>query len=806
MLLICLGGAWVTGIFIGSQFSLPLAFAFFGLAPLPLLLLRRHWKKVLLASLCIFIFLGGAFYFQTSLPPDDEGYLGFYNDTGTATFRGTVSQDPDVRDTTTQLRLSNLEIELDGEWQEVQGDILLYAHRYPEYGYGDVLLITGEPETPPVFEGFDYAEYLAREGIYSTMLYPQIEVIATGQGFPLLEWLYSLRSDISQTLAEVLPQPQASLAQGIVLGIRSNIPDEVKEAFSQTGTAHLLAISGLHLSIVAGLVLAIGTRLLGRRYYLYIWLALAVVWLYAMITSLHAPVVRSAIMVSVFLFAELLGRQRSSITALVFAAAIMVGINPQILFTASFQMSFLAMTGLIFIFPPLQSLGRSVIDRRLGRYPALASSVGIIDDGFSVTIAAITAVWPIVAYYFGVVSLVGPLATFLAMFALPAIITLGVITGGLGFIALPLAQVGGWLLWLFLSYLLLIVEGFAFLPMSHIEVGSFAVPLIWIYYAALAFILWLAANRRRISSLKAQSPAVVRPAMDSAGSFFSQRALRWLAVPLALSVILVSAVVAARPDDRLHVSFLDVGQGDAILISKGSYQVLIDGGPSARAINLELSEQMPFWDRTIELVVLTHPHDDHITGLVEVLENYRVEQVLSPDIDCDLSAYDEWLRLIEEKDIESTAALAGQRIEFDGVVIEVLNPQDPPLSGTDSDDDNNGVVLYLSFGDVSFLLTTDIMWQAEFELITQRAIPRCTVMKVGHHGSATSTTEEFLAVASPQIAVISVGADNDYGHPNDEVIHRLEEEIGAGNIYRTDENGTIEFITDGDRLWLEMEE
>ena len=217
---------------------------------------------------------------------------------------------------------------------------------------------------------------------------------------------------------------------------------------------------------------------------------------------------------------------------------------------------------------------------------------------------------------------------------------------------------------------------------------------------------------------------------------------------------------------------------------------------------------MPFWDRTIELVVLTHPHADHITGLVEVLDNYRVGQVLvlSPELDCDLPACNEWLRLIKERGIACTTACAGQRIELDGVVIEVLNPPEQPFTGTDSDADNNSVVLYVSMDEVSFLLMGDLIWEWEFELITRRAIPECTVLKVAHHGSATSTTAGLLALAHPQIAVISVGKDNDYGLPSNEVIQRLEEELGAENIYRTDEDGTIEFITDGQRLWLEVGE
>jgi len=260
------------------------------------------------------------------------------------------------------------------------------------------------------------------------------------------------------------------------------------------------------------------------------------------------------------------------------------------------------------------------------------------------------------------------------------------------------------------------------------------------------------------------------------------------------------------PDNNLHVSFLDVGQGDAILIQKGNQQVLIDGGPSPQAIGLELGRKMPFWDRTIELMILTHPSADHITGLVEVLNRYQVREVLYPDVAFDSGIYDEWLRLVEEKKTKSTLAQVGQQIDLGNEVsIEVLNPQSPPLTSTDSDVDNNAAILHLSMGEVSFLLTADMMWEAELELIMQRANLKSTVLKVAHHGSDTSTTTEFLAVVNPQLAVISVGADNKFGHPRDEVLSRLEDRLGSENIYRTDEDGTVEFITNGERLWVRME-
>jgi competence protein ComEC len=215
---------------------------------------------------------------------------------------------------------------------------------------------------------------------------------------------------------------------------------------------------------------------------------------------------------------------------------------------------------------------------------------------------------------------------------------------------------------------------------------------------------------------------------------------------------------------------------------------------------------MPFWDRSIDLVILTHPSADHVTGLVEVLHRYEVKQVLYPNLDFRSGIYDEWLSLVEAKDITSTTARAGQQINLGGAMIEVLNPQTPPLAGTQSDIDNNGMVLRVSMGEISFLLTADTMQEAELELISRRTSLTSTVLKVAHHGSNTSTTPQFLAVVSPQLAVIPVGEDNTYGHPADEVMERLNQQLGPENIYRTDEHGTIEFTTDGARLWVRMDE
>jgi competence protein ComEC len=387
--LIYLSVAWVAGIYLGSRFAPHFATIFSGLAPLILLFFLPEKRRVIiLAAVCLIAFFGGALCYQASLPPDDASHVKFYNGQEVE-IKGTVSSDPEIRDKSTHLNLSASQL----NGKEIDGDALLFVPRYPEYNYGDVLLVRGKLETPPQLGDFDYKGYLENQGIYSTMLYPDIELLETGEGLAPLEWVYSLKSSLSQSLARTMPEPQASLAQGVVLGIRYNIPQPIKDDFAHTGTAHLLAISGLHLSILAGILLSIGIRLFGKRRYIYIWLALGVIWLYAIITGLNPPVVRGAIMASLFLSAELLGRQRTAITSLAFAAAIMVGIDPPILWDAAFQLSFLGMAGLIFIAAPLMRLGRKINSAAVGEEGVGASLANIVTDSFSVTLAATIAVW-----------------------------------------------------------------------------------------------------------------------------------------------------------------------------------------------------------------------------------------------------------------------------------------------------------------------------------------------------------------------------------------------------------------------------
>ncbi|MDP2919771.1 MAG: DNA internalization-related competence protein ComEC/Rec2 [Dehalococcoidia bacterium] len=793
MLLIALSLAWVAGIFLGSKLNLPVLSLFSALAPLPLLLFYRKQRKLLItASLCLLALGGGAIWYQASQPTVNENHVLYYNDGGTVTLKGMVSAGQDIRDKSTRLTVTVTEMDSGGGWKKVNGKVMVFVPRYFSGEYGTTLQVRGKLETPPLLGDFDYAGYLKGQGVSSIMSFPDISVIERGRGFRPLAVLHSLRQMLALKMTQVLPEPQASLAQGIILGIRSNIPPSVNDDFTRTGTTHVLAISGMNLNIVAGMFIATGIWLFGKRRYTYAWLALTATWGYTLLTGMNPPVLRAAIMLTLFLAADILGRQRSALPALAFAAAVMVGVNPFLLRDASFQLSFLATLGMVAVAPPIQASARTWVNRRLGEEGALVSTVNWVLDSLAVTVGVLLVVWPVITYYFGVFSLVAPVSTLLLTPLLSVIFITGMAAVGLSLIAVPLGNIAGWLAWLFLTYLLTVVKWTASLPAAAVNVDISPV-VLWSYFVLLVLVFWLFPKRKQVIN-----------AIDRVIDFLVRIPLKWSAPPLLVLAVLAPAFAASMPDDRVHISFLDVGQGDAIHIRNGNQDILVDGGPSPRAVTLELGQKMPFWDRTIDLVILTHPHTDHLAGLVELLRRYRVKQVLYPDAASDSPLWKEWTTLIERNNIKVTHALAGQLIELGNgdLSIEVLNPV---VSDIEASLDAEGVVLRVSRGKISFLLTADVPAERELELTSRRAHLESTILKVGHHGSNTSTNPEFLATVNPEVAVISVGADNDYGHPNKEVLQRLSERVGEGNIYRTDKNGTVEFITDGEKLWVKKD-
>lgn len=261
---------------------------------------------------------------------------------------------------------------------------------------------------------------------------------------------------------------------------------------------------------------------------------------------------------------------------------------------------------------------------------------------------------------------------------------------------------------------------------------------------------------------------------------------------LALGIILFLIQYSFAHSQNFKVIFFDVGQGDAILISQGQNQVLIDGGKDGKVILEKLGRYIPFWDRTIEAVVATHPDQDHIGGLVDVAKNYKIETVLETNAKSDSQTYKTWKDLIDNKNIQKVEALKNTAIKFpSGAQIQILHPLFP-VSGAGSNSNDWSVVAKLTFGKNKFLFTGDLPTEKEAELANSKSDVSADVLKVAHHGSKYATSEEFLSAVGPEEAVISAGKNNSYGHPAPEIIERLLEH--GIKIWRTDVMGDIKYI------------
>ena len=786
MLLVYLAAAWLAGIALAKTTNLPWqALLVLGLASFLGLLLWRDNARVRLGALCALTLTLGAGRLLLALPHFDETSLATYNDVGRVTLEGVVVGEPDEREYYTNLRVQAERLTLpDGSELDVDGLVLVKTDRYPQRHYGDRVRVEGRLEEPPVFEEFSYREYLARQGIHSLIRRAQITPLAENQAIPLLYYLFTFKRHAQSVIARILPEPQAALLTGILLGVETGIPAGLMDDFSTTGTTHIIAISGFNITIISGIFAGLAQRLFDKRRA--VWVAIAGVAIYTIFVGASAAVVRAALMGILYLWGRHLGRPTFAPVSLAAAAIGMTAWNPYTLWDVGFLLSFAATVGLVLYTDSLEKTFERILTRFTSAERA-QKVVGLINEALIVTLAAQITTTPIILYYFGRLSLVTLLTNFLILPVQAGVMIWGGIAMLLGLVFLPLGQVVGWVAWVFLTFTIQVVQLTARVPLASLPVKTEGW-MVWGYYAlAGGLTWWLAQTKERRGELWA--------------NLSSRLKTKVLVGAAVILLVLAFSVWRTLPDGRLHVVFLDVGQGDAIFIQTPSgKQVLVDGGPSETALLSQLGHHVPFWDRTLDVMLLTHPDSDHITGLVGVLERYKVSTVIYREMDHESEVYEYWLQLLTAEGATVYQGETGLRLALDeGLEMVVLHPGAELLDEAN----NNSVVTQLSYGQVSLLLPGDIEAQVEEALVgARRDTPlQSTVLKAAHHGSCSSTTQEFLDAVSPEVVVISVGADNRFGHPCEEVLERLD----SFSVYRTDEQGAVEFITDGVQMWVETE-
>ena len=711
-------------------------------------------------------------------------------------------------------RVATMSAPLDGQQRltvvldEPPGAMLaVTAPRYPAVEPGDRVRLAGRPAPPP--EG-GYGEFLRRSGVAGTLRTGTLDLVAHARDAAGL--LERIRRAAGDSLARALPEPAAGLAAGILVGLRDRVDRDLAAAFTATGLSHVVAISGWNIALVAGLV---GALLAGRARRTRSGAVLVAIVAYTVLAGASASVVRAAAMTGVALLARETGRPGTAAAALGWAVAGLLVASPASAADVGLQLSAAATAGLIAWSAPITA----VLDRRIGWAP------GWIREGLGVSLAAQAATLPLVLVAFGRLAPLSPLTNL----AVVPLVPLAMATGTLALAGGALAALGGPALVapilgipgaLVLGLLIGIVRFADALPLASVTlpppVAGGAAALV------VAGILVLAARRRvRLAraALRAlltapharaaptgggrkpggrqpggQTPGGRPPGGRRPGAARSTRILRVAGLLGALAVAVLVVAGASRPDGRAHVVVLDVGQGDAILVTGPTGgRMLVDGGPDPDRLLVALDARVPPWDRRIDLVVLTHPHEDHVAGLPLVLERYRVGRVVEPGMPGRSPGYEALTAILAARRTPSGRLAAGDRFALDGIGLDVLWPDADRVPAGASDDGSEvndaSIVLLGSFEGRRFLLAGDAEADVEAELVA-RGLPAVDLLKTGHHGSRTSTTEELVTATRPRLAAISVGARNDYGHPSPEVLARLAE--AGATVLRTDQVGTID--------------
>jgi competence protein ComEC len=548
------------------------------------------------------------------------------------------------------------------------------------YEYGDVLKIKGKLEKPigqKNFGEFDYELYLAREKIFTYLNIWQekdIQKIGENDSNFLVSFSLSARGKINEITKQTLPPPYNYLLIGMLLGEKSFIPPYLKEIFTEAGIMHILAVSGLHVGIIAmALLILLGMLKLPKK--LKMLTLILILIMYASITGFRPSVLRATIMFILLIGGKLINRGRNLNISLFFAAFLILLSNPLILYDAGFLLSFIVTFSIINLSPILQKI--------------FSKMVVWIKNPLAVSTAAWIGIFPLSAYFFSKVSIISIISNIFIVPLTGIAVILGFVTFFIGLASISLAGIIANINYLILNLITLIAKSLSSLPFAFIYVAQPSIIIIILYYLMVFFIIEIFYKNTLSQKIKKKAALIV--------------------LSITLLIIIVQVFY---PADNLKVNFINVGQGDCILIeAPNKINILIDGGGTPQSdFDVGSKIVIPYLRRKgineIDLLILTHPHLDHLEGLLPVLKEFKVDMVLDGGLTCDLLEYKEFISLIIKKGIPYHKAKAGDNFIFsNNLEIFLLNPLYDSDFYKESDFNNASIVVKLFYKNADFLFT-----------------------------------------------------------------------------------------------------
>lgn len=818
--------SYAAGILAGQYFDIPVIFLCFAGA-LVLLLGLYHgasgWQKSRL-YFCLALVVLGTIMVQWQ-DERNQGNIAFLADQRVLII-GSVAAEPDVRLNAANYTVKVEEVvERDGEsavespGEPVRGRILLtVTGPAPQYSYGDRLEISGIPMVPkePGNPGeFNYREYLKAKGIQLIIKSRQgagVQKTGTGSINPVVDACLKIKTKLMTVIDTTMSRQHAGLMAGILFGSCGRIDPGVRNDFALTGVVHILSVSGYHMGLLVAFCVLCGNLLQFGRTGRNILMVL-ITSIYAVMTGASPPVIRGLVMAWVLLLARHTGREYDWTKSLSLAAFVILLYDPYALFNPGFQLSFIATWGILYLAPlwrkllKLLSRARRVpVDAPAGLSPAaaptgllpagasagLSSAVTMVSQALAITLSAQAAVLPITSYYFNYVSLVSLPANLIIVPLISLVMMLGGFAALGGLLWLPLAGAVNFSTGLILDLILRIARFLAGLPFAVVTVKQPSIVEIAAFYVIT------------VISIEAFRNPEIWLRMRRQWSLH-----RTKAVPLILAIVAVllwTSIVSPAGSGKLEVTFLDIGQGDAILIqSPEGRSIIIDtGGVQGSPLSTYNPGEkvlVPYLRRKginkIDLLLLSHAHADHIQGAGALIETMGVDMLaVAPQF----SKYPGGVSLLNRfvaKGTEVCQITGGEKILLDrNIALEALSPP----AGAAAAENDDSLVARLCYGELHILFTGDAGEAVLQELADYPAQVHAEIVKVPHHGSKSGWLERFYLAAGPRLAVISVGP-NYFGHPSREVLNGLS---GLDiPVLRTDKNGAVIVRSDGSDYQVE---
>ena len=634
-----------------------------------------------------------------------------------------------------------------------------------ELEYGDIITfnaIYNKPNAQRNYGGYDYSLYLKTQTIYGTFEGSQLQLKSKNKGSFIQKGIISFKEYIKSILKANLDENEAELCIGLVIGDRTNLSENIQEDFKTSNLTHMLAVSGSHFVYIILAVTYINKFLKRKR--LGQVLMLIVIVLFMNLTGNTGSVVRSGIMAALGIIASIIHRKADIWNNMAIALLIQIILNPYIIFDVGVQLSYGGVIGIV-AFNKIVTNQIEQLSNKINNY---------IKESISVTISANIVIIPIMMYTFNTISfsfvisnlIAGAILGIIVLYAF-ALIFLYIVLHK--FIS-PLFII----LNLMLKILISIAHICSLIPFSKIYVVTPNVVLIIFFYLFLYLLV------------KKQNSMIL-----------SKKTIAFFTIAIVILNFIYPVITSKR--DNLEINFIDVGQGDSTLIRVSNKTILIDGGGSSYGETFDVGEQTLFpylLDRginEIDYVIVSHFDSDHCQGLNFVMENMKVKNAIISSLGQESNEYDTFINLAQKQETNLIYVKKGDIIKIGKATIKILFPDNDPIP--DNEKNNNAIVFKFLWKNVSILFTGDIEEKAENKILSLYSNNleelKSTILKVAHHGSKTSTTKAFLEAVKPQIALVGVGEDNNFGHPNSGVIERLES-IGC-KIYRTDKCGEINF-------------